>query len=71
MNISLQAEIVPQVDLENARDKGDETYRRGYVDYIEHNFTDLFDHFNADEHFTDTGNKNDYEEVPSRKLKSK
>ena len=39
----LPVEFTPQIDFENTRDEDvDETSRKGYVDYSERSFTDLF-----------------------------
>ena len=43
MDRSLPVVSTPQIDFENTRDEVvDETSRKGYVDYFERNFTDLF-----------------------------
>ena len=43
MDHSLPVESTSQIDFENTRDEYvDETSRKGYVDYSECNFTDLF-----------------------------
>ena len=53
MDRSLPVESTPQIDLKNTRDEDvGETLRKGYIDYSERNFTDLFnipDHNNIDE----------------------
>ena len=53
MDRSSPVEFTPQTDFENTRDEDvDETLRKGYVDYSERNFTDLFnipDYNNIDE----------------------
>ena len=42
MNCSLPVKSTPQTDFENTRDEDDEVSSKGYVDYYERNFTDLF-----------------------------
>ena len=53
MDCLLPVESTPQIDFENKRDEDvDETSRKGYVDYSELNFADLFnipDYNNIDE----------------------
>ena len=49
-HLLLTVESLPQIDFENKRNEdADETTRRGYIDYSECNFTDLFDITNIKE----------------------
>ena len=82
MDRSLPVESTPQIDFENTRDEDvDITSRKGYVDYSERNFTDLFnipDYNNIDEdqysscsdNESDAGtNESEADEVPPKKRK--
>ena len=82
MDRSLPVESTPQIDFENTRDEDvDITSRKGYVDYSERNFTDLFnisDDNNIDEdqysrcsdNESDAGtNESEADEVPPKKRK--
>ena len=78
----MPVEYTPQTDFENTGDEDvHETSRKGYIDYSERNFTDLFNipdyntihedkHSSCSENESDTGtNENEADEVPPKKRK--
>ena len=65
MDRSLPLESTPQIDYKNIRDEDvDETSRKGYADYSERNFTDLFNildynNIDGDQHSSCSDNERD------------
>ena len=84
MDRVLPVQSLSKKDFENTRNEdADQTARRGYIDYSERNFTDLFDITNINENQQSSSSdkendesdnesdENETDEVPSKRKKEK